>query len=77
MHQKSMQRFQVELALEGGEEVSKSQRSDEAGRATREEERSGSDHLTHQLMERVIGCKNAIKALKRVRGTRAVRESTE
>ena len=71
MHQKSMQSFQMELSLAGGDEVSKGQRSDEAGRATHGEERSGSDHSIHhlmtQLMERVIERKNAIEALKRVR----------
>src|SRR5450759_2335581 len=62
-----MQSFQMELALEGGDEVSKGQRSDEAGRARRGEERSGSDHTIHHLMERVVERKNAIEALKRVR----------
>jgi RNA-directed DNA polymerase len=68
MHQKSMHSFQMELTLERGDEVSKGQRSDEAGRATHGEERSGSDHSgTYQLMERVIERKNAVEALKRVR----------
>lgn len=68
MHQKSMKSFQMELVLEDGDEVSKSQLSDEAGRATHGEERSGIDcSTTHHLMERVIERKNAIKALKRVR----------
>ena len=67
MHQKSMHSFQMELTLEVGDEVSKGQWSDEAGRATHGEERSGNDCLTHRLMERVIERKNAIEALKRVR----------
>jgi len=68
MHQKSMHSFQMELTLGGGDEVSKGQRSDEAGRATRGKERSGSDQsLMYDLMEQVVERENAIKALKRVR----------
>jgi len=68
MHQKSMQNFQMELALEGGGEAPKVQRSGEAGRANRGEERSGRDYLPeYHLMERVVERENAIKALKRVR----------
>ena len=68
MHQKSMQNFQMELALEGGGEAPKVQRSGEAGRASRGEERSGNDYLLmYDLMERVVERENAFKALKRVR----------
>ncbi len=72
MHQKSANNFQMELSLGGEDEVFKGQRSDEAGRATRGKERSGSDHLIHlsitsDLMELVVERKNAIEALKRVR----------
>ncbi len=66
MHQKSMH-FQMELALEAGDEVLKSQPSGEAGRAAHGKERSGSDHLPNHLMERVVERRNAIEALKRVR----------
>jgi len=66
MHQKSMN-FQMELALEVGDEVLKSQPSGEAGRAAHGKERSGSDHLPNYLMERVVERRNAIEALKRVR----------
>ena len=60
MHQKSIQKFQMELALEDGGEAPKVQRSGEAGRASHGEERSGSDHfLEHQLMEQVVERENA------------------
>ena len=66
MHQKSMH-FQMELALEGEDEVLRSQPSGEAGRAMCGKERSGSDHLMSHLMERVVERRNAVEALKRVR----------
>jgi RNA-directed DNA polymerase len=69
MHQKPIEIvMQMELALGGGGEAPKTQRSGEAGRASHGEERSGSDHfLEHQLMEQVVERENAIMALKRVR----------
>jgi hypothetical protein len=69
MRQKSIEiATQMELALEGGGQTPKVQRSGEAGRATRGEERSGSDcSPRYHLMERVVERENAIKALKRVR----------
>lgn len=72
MHQKSMQNFQMELALESGGEALGDQASGETGRAARGDERSGSDHalmydLTRHLLERAVERENAIKALKRVR----------
>ena len=65
MRQKSVD--QMELSLGGEGETLKSQRSGEAGRATRGKERSGSDHLMYHLMEQVVERNNAIAALKRVR----------
>lgn len=60
MHQMSSQ---LELALERRGEAPRVQRSGEAGRAARGEERSGS----HGLMERAVARENATEALKRVR----------
>lgn len=60
MHQKTRQ---LELALEGRGEAPRVQRSGEAGRAARGEERSGS----HDLMDQVVARENAMEALKRVR----------
>jgi RNA-directed DNA polymerase len=65
MHQMSID--QMELPLEGEGEAFKDQRSDEAGRATHDEERSGNDCPLYHLMERVVERRNAIEALKRVR----------
>jgi RNA-directed DNA polymerase len=71
MHQKSIElqlQLQLELAPENRGEAPKVERSGEAGRAIRMEERSGNDHSkTCHLMERVVERENAIKALKRVR----------
>ena len=71
MHQMSRElqlELQMELALEKRGEAPMVERSGEAGRTTRVEERSGSDHLLpSDLMERVVERGNAIKALKRVR----------
>lgn len=61
MHQMSMQ---MELALEGWDEVPGVERSGEAGRAAHGKERSGSNGL---LMEQVVARENALEALKRVR----------
>jgi RNA-directed DNA polymerase len=61
MHPKTRQ---LELALEGGDEVPEVQQSDEAGRPMQGGERSGSDGL---LMEQVVVRANAVEALKRVR----------
>jgi group II intron reverse transcriptase/maturase len=61
MHQKSMQ---MELALEGWDEVPVIKRSGETGRATHRKERSENND---PLMEQVIARENAVEALKRVR----------
>lgn len=55
---------QLELAPGGWGEARKYQRSGEAGRAAREDERSGNSRL---LMEQAVARENAIEALKRVR----------
>jgi RNA-directed DNA polymerase len=62
MHQKSTQ---VELPLEGRGEAPRAERSGEAGRAARGEERSGVGH--EHLMELVVERDNLARALKRVR----------
>ncbi len=62
MHQKSTQ---VELPLEARGEAPRVERSGEAGRAARGEERSGIGH--EHLMERVVERDNLARALKRVR----------
>ncbi len=62
MHQKSTQ---VELPLEGRGEAPRAERSGEAGRAARGEERSGVGH--EHLMERVVERDNLVRALQRVR----------
>jgi group II intron reverse transcriptase/maturase len=62
MHQMSVQ---TELALDDMGEAPVVRRSGEAGRAAREKERSGSEHL--QRMEQVVARENATEALKRVR----------
>ena len=62
MHQKSTQ---VELPLEGRGEAPRVERSGEAGRAARGEERSGNGHAS--LLERVVERDNLVRALKRVR----------
>ena len=56
--------MQMELALEGWDEIPEVPRSGEAGRAAQVKERSGSNDL---LMEQVVARENAITALKRVR----------
>ena len=61
MHQMSMQ---MELALEGRDEVPVIKRSGEAGRATHGKGRSGSND---RLIEQVVARENAVEALKRVR----------
>ncbi len=63
MHQKS--NVQLELPLEGRGEAPRAERSGEAGRAARGEERSGVGHA--ELMERVVERDNLVRALKRVR----------
>ncbi len=62
MHQTSRQ---LELPLEGRGEAPRAERSGEAGRAARGEERSGVGHA--DLMERVVERDNLVRALKRVR----------
>jgi RNA-directed DNA polymerase len=62
MHQNSTQ---VELPLEGRGEAPRAERSGEAGRAAKGEERSGIGHAN--LMERVVERDNLARALKRVR----------
>jgi RNA-directed DNA polymerase len=65
-HQMSIE--QMELSLEARGEAPRDQRSGEAGRATQETERSGSNVLLReQLMEQAIARENAVAALKRVR----------
>ena len=61
MHPKTRQ---LELALSLWGEAPEEQRSDEAGRAAHEDERSGSNCL---LMEQAVARENALAALKRVR----------
>jgi group II intron reverse transcriptase/maturase len=62
MHQMSTQ---VELPLEGRGEAPRAERSGEAGRAAKGEERSGVGH--EHLMELVVERGNLVRALKRVR----------
>jgi len=64
MHQKSEQLEFSELLPRGWGETLPATQSGEAGRATREDEGSGS---TRQLMERAVERANALKAFKRVR----------
>jgi group II intron reverse transcriptase/maturase len=57
--------MQMELPLEGRGEAPRAERSGEAGRAARGEERSGVGHAA--LMQRVVERDNLARALKRVR----------
>jgi RNA-directed DNA polymerase len=66
-HQTSARLESVELLSRGGGEAPAAPQSDEAGRATHEDERSGA---TTHLMERVVARDNAKTALARVRRNR-------